>query len=189
MVWATLAALLLAIGAAEYLDRRPRAVTEADARALLSVAVAELGAVEIANRGRLHRFERAADGAWFYHGVHATAAADHTHAPDPVLSERIEQAFAAFGRARTEREFDLHGDAAAYGLTAPEVVILVYRRNESQPLTQYAVGGIAPDTASRYLTVVGRRRVVTIPGYQIENLLSLVQAAGARSEAGVAEAR
>lgn len=191
MAWTILAILLVAIGVIEYSDRRLRSgpADEVDARSLLPVPVAQLGAVEIADHGRLHRFERAPTGSWFYHGVHTPAMAAHTHVADPALSERIERAFAAFGRARTEREFELDGDAAVYGLTAPEVVILVYRPNQSQPLAQYAVGTIAPDTLSRYLAIVGRRGVVTIPSYQVDNLLALVQAAAKTSEAGVAEAR
>ena len=190
VVWAALGVLVAVIGVVEYRDRpTPSGDRDAvDARSLLPVPVAQLGAVEIADRGRLHRFERAATGAWFYHGVHTAATAAHTHTADAELSERIEQAFAALGRARVERQFELEGDGAAYGLTAPEVVILVYRAEQSQPLAQYAVGTVAPDTVSRYLTLVGRRRVVTIPAYQIDNLLALVQAA-ARSESGVAEAR
>lgn len=191
VAWTILAILLVAIGVIEYSDRRLRSgpADEVDARSLLPVPVAQLGAVEIADHGRLHRFERAPTGSWFYHGVHTPAMAAHTHVADPALSERIERAFAAFGRARTEREFELDGDAAVYGLTAPEVVILVYRPNQSQPLAQYAVGTIAPDTLSRYLAIVGRRGVVTIPSYQVDNLLALVQAAAKTSEAGVAEAR
>jgi hypothetical protein len=190
VVWTALGILLAAIGVLEYRDRRVSSgvAEEVDARSLLPVPVVELGAVEIADRGRLHRFERAPTGAWLYHGVHTSTTAAHTHAADPALSERIERAFAAFGRARTERQFELNGDATAYGLTAPEVVILVYRANQPQPLAQYAVGTIAPDTVSRYVAVVGRRSVVTIPSYQIDNLLALVQAA-AKADAGVAEAR
>jgi hypothetical protein len=190
VVWTALGIVLAAIGVLEYRDRRVRSgvAEEVDARSLLPVPVVELGAVEIADRGRLHRFERAPTGAWLYHGVHTSTTAAHTHAADPALSERIERAFAAFGRARTERQFELNGDATAYGLTAPEVVILVYRANQPQPLAQYAVGTIAPDTVSRYVAVVGRRSVVTIPSYQIDNLLALVQAA-AKADAGVAEAR
>jgi hypothetical protein len=190
VVWATLGIMLATIGVLEYRDRHPRSddAEEVDARSLLPVPVAQLGAVEIADRGRLHRFERAPTGAWLYHGVHTAAMAAHTHTADPALSERIERAFAAFGRARTERQFELGGNATAYGLTAPEVVILVYRANQAQPLAQYAVGSIAPDTLSRYVAIVGRRDVVTIPGYQIDNLLGLIQVA-AKSDAGVAEAR
>lgn len=191
IVWTALTLLLLVIGGLEYLDRRPRGggADTVDARSLVPVPVAQLGAVEIADRGRLHRFERAPSGAWFYHGVHTAATAAHTHVADPAFSERIERAFAAFGRARTEREFDLDRDASVYGLMPPELVIVVYRANHSQPLAQYAVGTVAPDTVSRYLEIVGRPGVVTIPGYQIDNLRALVQAAAARAEAGVAEAR
>ena len=178
LVWLLLAVLVAAIVAIEYADRRgagdPRGP---DPRMLLAAPVEELGAIEIADRGRLHRFERDGAGAWFYHGVHAEGAAEHTHAPDPALSGRIEAAFAALGRARVERQFPLDRDAAAYGVASPEVVILIHRRGESRPLAQYAVGHIAPDTASHYVMVVGRPVVVTIPKYQIDNLLDLVRAA------------
>ena len=41
------------------------------------------------------------------------------------------------------------------------------------------MGQIAPDTVSRYVMVVGRPVVVTIPNYQIDNLLALTRAASA----------
>lgn len=189
VAWAALAVVAVLIAMVEYRDRHTTEADTVGARSLLPVPVAELGAVEVADRGRLHRFERGDTGTWFYHGVHTTATGDHTHVADPEMSERIERAFAAFGRARAEREFEPGGDAARYGLTAPEVVILVYQANQSQPVAQYVVGSIAPDTVSRYVALVGRRSVVTIPGYQIDNLLALVQAAAAKSEGGVAGAR
>jgi hypothetical protein len=40
------------------------------------------------------------------------------------------------------------------------------------------VGHVAPDTVSRYVMVVGSPAVVTIPKYQIDNLLDLVRVAG-----------
>lgn len=178
-VWLLLAVLAVVIATIEYVDRRATSGSApTDARALLRAAVDELGAVEIADRGRLHRFERDAGGAWFYHGVHTEATAAHTHTPDPALAERIAGAFAAFGRARIERQFPLDRNADAYGVATPEVVVLAYRRGQSQPMTQYAVGHVAPDTASRYVMVVGSQVVVTIPSYQIDNLLNLVRVAG-----------
>jgi hypothetical protein len=63
-------------------------------------------------------------------------------------------------------------------------VILVYRPGQSQPLVQYAVGHLAPDTVSRYVTVVGHPVVVTIPAYQIDNLRDLVRALGAAPASG-----
>jgi hypothetical protein len=190
VVWLLLAVLAAVIGALEYGDHRREtsgSTQETDARLLLSAAVDELGAVEIADRGRLHRFERDATGAWFYHGIHTEATAAHTHTPDPALAERIARTFAAFGRARIERQFPLDRDAGVYGVTTPEVVVLAYRRGQSQPLTQYAVGHVAPDTVSRYVMVVGSPGVVTIPKYQIDNLLDLVRVAGGEASPDVAE--
>jgi hypothetical protein len=186
VVWLVLAALLASIGVLEYRERSTSGSTGADPRALLPAPLDHLGAIEIADRGRLHRFERAASGAWFYHGTHAAAAAEHTHDADPELAERIERAFTALARTRVERDFPLERDGAAYGVTTPDVLILVYRPGDAQPLAQYAVGHVAPDTVSRYVLRVGRPVVVTVPEYQIVNLLSLVQAAAERAGAGTA---
>ena len=184
-VWAVLGVLVAVIVALEIGDRRRTAPdTDADARRLLPLPVAELNAVEIAERGRLHRFERDPSGAWFYHGVHAAAEGAHTHAPDTALSARIEAALAAFGRTRIERRLDGGPDVAAYGLTVPDVVVLVYRRGQSQPFAQYAFGALAPDTVSRYAQQVGRPGVVTIANYQVENFQAMIRAAGAGAAAG-----
>ena len=178
VVWAALAVLVIVIVALELRDAaRAPSGAAADSRLLVPVPVDALGALEIAEAGRLHRFERDAAGTWFYHGVHASGEAAHTHAPDPVLARRIERAVAAFARTRTERQFALERDGATYGVAAPDIVVLVYRPRQAQPLMQYAVGSVAPDTVSRYVMVVGRPVVFTIPSYQIDNLLALVQAA------------
>ena len=52
--------------------------------------------------------------------------------------------------------------------------ILVYRSHSMQPLAQYAVGDIAPDTLSRYVRIVGSSAMATIPNYQIDHLLALI---------------
>jgi hypothetical protein len=190
-VWVLLGALVVAIAGLEFADRRrARPVSEAEERRLLPVAVEALGAVEIADHGRLHRFERDAAGGWFYHGVHGAADAAHTHAPDPALSARIDAALGAFGRTRVERRLAVDKDGGtAYGVTAPDVVVLVYRRQQSQPLAQYAVGGVAPDTVSRYVLRVGDPGVVTIPNYQIENLQALVRTAAQSAAPSTTERR
>lgn len=184
VVWLLLAVLGGAIVVLEYRDRAaaPERAHGGDPHRLLAAPLDELGAIEIADRGRLHRFERDAAGTWFYHGVHAAGGAEHTHDPDPVLAERIARAFAALGRARIERQFPLDRDPGAYGISPPALVVLAYRPGQAQPLAQYAVGHVAPDTASQYVMVVGRPVVVTIPKYQIDNLLALVRVAA--GEAG-----
>jgi len=183
-VWLVLAGLVAAIVALEraaLVRPRPGGDGRADPHLLLPVPVDRLGAIEVAHAGRLHRFERDAAGAWFYHGVHTGSEGVHAHTSDPALAARIERAVAALGRTRIERQFALGASAGDYGVTMPETLILVYRPHDPQPLVQYAVGDVAPDTLSRYLQVVGSSAVVTIPNYQITNLLALIQSVGGPS--------
>ena len=184
-VWLVFFVLVVAIVAVEYVDRvRPTSGREGDGdpRMLLPVAVDQLGAIEVANAGTLHRFERDPSGTWFYHGVHTGSEGTHAHNADAAMAARIERAFLAFGRTRIERQFSLTTLSGDYGVTTPETIILVYRPNDPQPLAQYAVGDIAPDTVSRYVLIVGRSVVTTIPNYQIANVLALV--ASVASEPG-----
>ena len=185
-VWLALFVLVGAIVTIEHTDLlRPRSAREPanDPRMLLPLPVDQLGALEIASAGTLLRFERDAAGTWFYHGVHTGSEGTHTHHADPAMATRIERAVLAFGRTRVERQFALETSGGDYGVTRPETLILVYRPHEPQPLVQYAVGDVAPDTVSRYVLVVGSSTVATIPNYQIDNLLALIQAVGGTSEA------
>ena len=184
-VWLVFFVLVVAIVAVEYVDRvRPTSGREGhgDPRMLLPVPVDQLGAIEVANAGTLHRFERDPSGIWFYHGVHTGSEGAHAHNADAAMAARIERAFAAFGRTRIERQFALKTPTGDYGTTTPETLILVYRPNDTQPLVQYEVGDIAPDTVSRYVLVVGSSTVATIPNYQIDNLLALIQTVGGNSD-------
>ena len=178
-MWGVLVILIGVIAIVEYRDHLHAASGDAgggdQTRWLLPVPVERLSAIEVADAGRLHRFERDAAGSWFYHGVHTAAESAHSHTGDPALAARIGRTMAAFGRTRVEREFPLVRGGADYGVTTPDVVVLVYGPGQSQPLAQYAVGHLAPDTASRYVVVVGRPVVVTIAAYQVDNLLSLVR--------------
>jgi ATP-dependent DNA ligase len=65
--------------------------------------------------------------------------------------------------------------AGAYGLSVPQMVILVYTKDNPLPLAQFAVGEVAPDGQSRYVLKVGSGFAVTIANYQIENLQALIQ--------------
>ena len=119
----------------------------ADPRLLLPVPLSELGAIEIADAGRVHRFERDAAGAWFYHGAHGVAEGAHTHDPDPARAERIARAFAALGRARAERDFPLGRDGATYGRHVAGARDPRLPAGPVAAARQYAVGHVAPDTA------------------------------------------
>ena len=188
-VWGLLLLLIAVIAAIEIRDRSgdPTANEHAtyDARALLPVSIDEIGSIEIAYGGALHKFERDAAGAWFYHGVHSPTQGAHAHQPDPMLAKRIETALTGFGRTRTERQFPLDKGVQEFGINNPQMVVLVYLPNDLKPRAQYAVGDVAPDKVSRYVLGVGSSAVVTIPNYQIENLINLIKEASAQSAAAV----
>jgi len=157
---------------------------EGGIRMLMPAPLAQLTAVEIGYDGALHRFERDVDGVWFYH-THdpgAEPAENHEHQADAAFTQRIDLALAAFGRTRIERDFHLERDAEAYGIASPDVIILVYGSESDEPLAQYTIGDIAPDTFSRYVQAAGHDEVVTIPNYQITNLLDLIAEVTGQSE-------
>ena len=78
-----------------------------------------------------------------------------------------------------ERQLKLDVQARAYGLTSPQMIILVYGKGNPQPLAQYAVGDVAPDGLSRYVLQVGERmRSSPSPTIRSTNLLDLIQAVG-----------
>lgn len=181
IVWIVLAVLLAAI---VWFERGEHGAGDDDGhghaagdRDLLPVPVAEVGAIEIATDGQLHRFERDPNGTWFYHGAHAAADAGHGHVTDPVLGERIMKAFNALDKARMEREAPYDKDNDRFGVAVPKLILIVYKAGQTQPLAQYAFGDKAPDDLVRYVHIVGTQRVVTLPQYHIDNLLSVVQAA------------
>lgn len=183
VVWLLLAGLVGVVVVVEHTDvlgRRIGRASTVDPRQLVPVPLDGLAAVEVADAGRLHRFERDARGAWFYHGTHTGREGAHEHPADPAAADRIGRALAAFSRTRIERELAPGRDVSDYGISPPRLLVLLYRPGESQPLVQYAVGDVAPDSVSRYVQVVGRPAVVTIPNYQIDNLLALIGTVSSR---------
>lgn len=182
-VWSLLAVLVAAIVGIELTDRAGTQggnggePSRRDPRMLVPVSLEQVGAVEVVSAGTLHRFERSAAGAWFYHGIHAKPDAAHVHQADPAMAQRIETALQGFDRTRMERKLPTDQGVQQYGLAAPQMLVLMYRPQELQPLLQVAVGDLAPDKLSRYVIVAGDSSVVTIANYQIDNLLGLIKAA------------
>ncbi|MCY4514511.1 MAG: DUF4340 domain-containing protein [Candidatus Tectomicrobia bacterium] len=157
---------------------------EDEVRMLMPAPLAQLTAVEIGYDSALHRFERDVDGVWFYH-THETdtePAENHEHQANAVFTQRIDLALAAFGRTRIERDFELGRDAEAYGIASPDMIILVYGSESEEPLAQYTIGDVAPDTFSRYVQAAGHDEVVTIPNYQITNLQDLIASVTGQSD-------
>lgn len=184
VVWAVLfvlVAIIVGVQMADHSAERADAKYEAQggdrSRMVVPVLMEDIGAVEIAHAGALHRFERDPSGLWLYHGPHApTAEPTQGHRADPVLAEKIAKAFGGLGRAKFERDFPFDPKAQDYGVLNPRTLVLLYRKGDQQPLVQYAIGDMAPDGVSRYVLKIGATQVDTLPEYHVQNLVSLVQA-------------
>lgn len=187
VIWLVLVVLIAAIAFIQFRDDEGNAGDDghghaaAESKMLLPLPVSELGVIEIATDGSLHRFELDATGNWFYHGAHAAAVAGHGHAMNLALSERINKVFAGLDKAKRERDAPFDKDKDAFGVVVPKIILIVYRPKESQPLAQIAVGDIAADGLSRYVHHVGSDKVYTLPEYHIQNLLTAVRIASAPS--------
>lgn len=184
--WLVLFALIGVIvaikGGDAKVDRAEQVVAEKGgdrSRLLVPLPIGQIGAIEVATAGTVHRFERDPAGVWFYHAAHAPSQGTQHQSTDPAMAERIDKALAGFGRAKMERDFPFDPKSTEYGVTSPQTLILIYQRGDTQPLAQYAVGDIAADTVSRYALQLGGNRVFTMSAFHVQNLLKLVEAVSA----------
>ena len=193
-IWALFALLLIGVIIYDYVNDAPTVRLDhhghaASSHNLLPVPIDQIGVIEIAQTNsenqRIHRFERDEQGDWLYHNhdhkntdaqSHQHNTQQPQHQADPIIAARISEAFAVLNRARIERDFLLTANVRDYGLVKPDMLINVYTNNKSStPLARYAVGDVAPDTYSRYILLVGRFKIITIPNYHIDNLLSMIK--------------
>jgi hypothetical protein len=144
---------------------------------LIPIALEEIGAIEVLRKGQLHRFERDDKGIWFYHGQQDVAnAAEHAHRADPLAANTIAQAVAMFSRTRKEQPIPLQPGKDEYGVSRPDILIMVYNPKKSEPVARFSVGIVSPNGYSRYVLPVGATEAVTIPEYQITNLMAMIDA-------------
>lgn len=185
VIWLLLLGLIGGIAFIKYQDRADTPVVDdatqaKNARMLLPMSINDVGALEIFHAGVLHRFERDKSGTWFYHahGAAKTDDAVHAHQTDSAQAHLIGTTFSGLSRTHMEREFP-RGNEAEYGLTTPEMFVLLYGNNTAQLLDKFTVGTLAPDGLSRYIASNNYPKIVTIANYQIDNLLNLLKAVGA----------
>ena len=188
VVWSVLAVLLIVVAALElssYSEKERHSGHghgSSDAPQMLMPApLDKIAAIEIAVDGNLHRFSRDDQNAWFYHGVHAGPQSVHEHVPDPEMSKKIAKSLGGLGRARIERRFTLT-EEDPFGVTKPQMIVLVYMPLEVAPRSRYSVGDIAPDELSRYVHINDSLEVVSIANYQIRNLQNLIEMVSAQPE-------
>ncbi len=190
LLWGVLIALGVVIWRAEV--QRSNEISAMSVRVskrLLPAPIEEIGVVEIMVKGTMHRFERAASGKWFYHGIHDASQAGHEHGIDPVQAETIATALTGFGRMQREQQIPLKAGDDEYGVMRPDMFLMVYRSSADAPLARYAVGGVTPDGYARYLLPVGGAEIVTVPEFHIKNLLDLIAGMNVAANAAPADAK
>ena len=176
-IWLVLAALGVAIYIGETRrSERNSAPIVRDERKLLPLPIESIVAIELMNKGTMHRFERDKAGVWFYHGIHDASKGEHGHQADPKAADLIDKTLNAFGRTRRERSFPLNAAADEFGVTRPDLFIMAYQTGSVEPLARFAIGIVTVDNFGRYVLPVGSAEVVTIPDFQIKKLLDLIDA-------------
>ena len=174
-IWLVLAALGVAIYFGETTrSERINAPIVRDERRLLPLPIESISAIELMNKGTMHRFERNQAGVWFYHGMHDASKGAHGHQADLDAADLIDKSLTAFGRARRERSFPLNAAADEFGVTRPDLFIMAYQTGSVEPLARFAVGMVTVDNLGRYVLPVGSAEVVTIADFHIRNLLDLI---------------
>jgi hypothetical protein len=159
------------------------AVAGRGADLLLPVSIAEVWAIEIVAGGKLIRFERDVQGAWFRHtGQHTHAAGSNTHMADPAQAPIIDAAFRGLDAAVAEKRI-APADAphlAQYGLVHPTLIVLFYARDSSTPLARLEFGAPA-DPLDRYARLAPDGVIVTVAEFEPRRLTELLKAVGAGS--------
>jgi hypothetical protein len=150
-------------------------------RFLVPVPMDQLAAVELVRRGQIYRFERDGADRWFLHAhEHAAGQSKHGHEADPTETARIVQGLEMFGRTRVERvvgRADI--DDRRFGTATPTVIVNLFERDAVRPVRRLLAGDLAPDGFARYLKITEEAEIVTIPDYQIQTLLDLLEPSGA----------
>jgi hypothetical protein len=173
--------------AADMAGRSAHHRPQADGRApastplLLPVSLARIWAVEIVAGGMLQRFERDAAGDWFHHvGEHVHRSSADAHVADPQLAKIIAGELAAFERTPIEQTVAETGDRellARAGLVHPPLILLLYARDNPQPIARIGLGNLAKDSFHRYARSLDNATVVSIPAYAGAHLAALLRLA------------
>ncbi len=173
VIWALFALLLAGILVFKRGEQAPLPVAQ---QRFITAEFAELGAVEIVTAGAYHRFERGADGLWFYH-THAPGSdsAAHEHLRDADASARIAATLGAFTDIPIVETRGPLRDPEARGLAPPALFVVLYRPQEDRPLARYSIGRLARDSDELFAAAHGEDLLVTIPASPVTALQSLVE--------------
>ncbi len=193
---AIIAGLIAALGVVifikerEYISTIEAAAGPKDEKWLFPIPLEEVGALEVMRKGQLHRFEKDDAGTWFYHGQQdGPNASEHAHRADPLAANTIVKAIAMFSRTRKEQPIPLEPGKDEYGVSRPDILVMIYRGKKTDPVGRFAIGTVSPDGYSRYILSVGASEAVTIPEYQITNLMAMIDAVSKNAPVPAAPAK
>jgi hypothetical protein len=166
-------------------DAEATANVKRSAGLLLPVSIDRVWAVEIAFKGKLHRFERDSAGNWLVHfGQHTHSGNTGAHVADPGQARIIATALAALDQTQIEGLVAHHLDSSQLehsGLGHPALIALVYQRDNSSPLARIEIGNMTEDGFGRYARIADSGDVVTIAAYEADRLIDLLKTIGAAS--------
>ncbi len=173
--WLAGAIAVVGAGALAYTALAPN---DAAQRRLLPMAPAEISALEIVIDGQLHRFDRDADRAWYYHRHRQpnTDGSPERHVADPDVAATITAALDRFSRATIESTVAVGAPGEAYGVTRPQVIVALYAADEARPAIRLMIGDPVPNKPNRYLLIQDYATIVTIPERHVTDLTDLVAA-------------
>ena len=189
IIWVAIAVLgaVIFVKEREYTKSIEEPAGAHDQKWLFPIPLEDVGAIEVMRKGQLHRFEKDDKGTWFYHGQQdGPNATEHAHRADPLAANTIIQAIAMFSRTRKEQPIPLEPGKDEFGVSRPDILIMIYRAGKTDPVGRFAVGTVSPDGYSRYVLPVGAAEAVTIPEYQITNLMAMIDAVSKNAPAPAA---
>ena len=88
----------------------------------------------------------------------------------------IDKAFGVFSRTQYLRNLGSGFDGADYGLEQPILAIGLFADKTDNPIVRYTVSDVEPDQLRQYAWRSDKDEIVTIPIYQVENIMQLIAA-------------
>jgi hypothetical protein len=150
-------------------------------RFLVPVSMARIWSVEIVVGGVLRRFERDGAGNWFLHvGQHVHAGPADAHVADPNRAPVIAAELDAFGQTPVERLIARNpadDELARHGVVRPQMIVLLYARDDSRPVARIDLGDAAGYGFTRPALVRETAALVAVPEYAAAHLARLLKIA------------
>jgi hypothetical protein len=165
--WLVILSIGLSLLAILFLDKDKRSqenfIKEEQVTYLLGEKAASLSKLSITHDARQIHIAKIND-IWFY---------ESSESGRTQLSEKLSKQISMLRIAKIEREFLVASETLSdYGLSSGSSKILLTFQDGDEKL-EFLIGAIAPDSFGQYLYQEKRKRIIIIPTFQAENILSI----------------